>query len=249
MRKGSGFRRIILIAVLGCCACESDQHIPSAPTTPSGPVPPSPTAAVRVEGRVIDAETERPIPRATVRTRWVCDRSPKGCEAIEGTTATGDETGMFVLTVEIAEDWREMMLSVTADGYEATQIYINPAVAMDTQLRLLRTLRIRPGESIDMQVFLGHYVCGGESHLCRRVFVESAGKPIDLEVISADSQREVGLFGPSHSHPLFVTSLPRRMTVSNGEVWIYAGGPERTGQRSGVSAVFDQKVTLVVHPN
>jgi hypothetical protein len=241
MRKGSGFRRIILIAVLGCCACE---HIPSAPTPPSGPVPPSPTATVRVEGRVIDAETERPIPGATVRTLTVCP--PERCGGIEGTTATANETGMFVLTVEIAEDWRNMLLSVTAGGYEATQIYINPAVAMDTQLRLLRTLTIRPGESIDMQVFLGHYVCGDESHLCRRVFVEPAGKPIDLEVISADSQREVGLFV---GHPLRVTSYPRRMTVSNGEVWIYAGGAERTGQRSGVLGVFHQKVPLVAHAN
>jgi hypothetical protein len=120
---------------------------------------------------------------------------------------------------------------------------------MTGELRLLRTLTIRADESIDMRVFTGSYVCGFEGHLCRRVLVEaSTAELLDLEVIPADSQQEAGLFaGPEATHPISVTSLPRRVTMSGGEVWIYAGGPERTGDHSGALGVFDQKMRLIAH--
>ena len=228
----------LALAVL-VCACDSKS--PAGPSQPD-PSPPPSAIAVRVEGRVIDAETEESIPRANVTTSGVCH--PERCGPVDQpTSAVADENGMFVLTANIPQNWRELLLGLTRAGYEPTRVYVTPTSG--TELRLLRTLTIRPGESIDMRVFLGSYVCGDESHLCRRILLEpSTGEPMDLEVIPADSQRDVGLFA---KHPFSVTSYPRRVTVPDGEAWIYAAGAELTAQRSGVLGVFDQKLTLIAH--
>jgi hypothetical protein len=241
MRKASGFRPVLLIAALGCCGCEGDRHMPGAPA-PVQPAPSAPTTTVRIEGRVVDADTDRPIPGAIVRTVSVCIPEPEmRCSGLEGASATADENGVYVLTVDIPRNWHHMHVRVASAGYESEPSMVNPTVATHADVRLLRTLTIRPGESIDVQVFLGQYTCGDEGHLCRRVIVESAGKPIDLEVSSADG--EVGVFaGPPSAHPFSVTSYPRRVTVPHGEVWIYAGGSK---QRPGVVHVFDQRVRLV----
>ena len=152
---------------------------------------------------------------------------------------------MFALTADIPQDWRELWLGVTAVGYEPARVYVSSSTT-DAVLRVFRSLTIRPGASIEMRVFLGHSVCGYESHLCRRVLVQSStGEPIDLEAIPADSQRHVGLFaGPEANHPFSVTSYPRRVTVSDGEVWIYAGA-----EPTNVYGVFEQKLTLIAHPH
>ena len=233
----------LALAVL-VCACESTA--PAPPTAPSQPGPsPPPSVAVRVEGRVIDGETEESIPRANLTTTHVC--YPGRCGPVDQpTSATADENGMFVLTANIPQNWQELLLGVTGAVYEPTRVYVTPTSG--TELRLLRTLTIRPGESIDMRVFLGSYVCGDESHLCRRVFIESSGESVDLEVVPADAKRNVGLFvGPSVNHPISPRSFQRRVTVSNGEVWIYAEGAERTAQDTGSLGVFDQKLTLIAH--
>ena len=44
-----------------------------------------------------------------------------------------------------------------------------------------------------MRVFLGSYVCSDESHLCRRILIESSGESIDIEVVAAGADRHVGL--------------------------------------------------------
>jgi hypothetical protein len=243
MTRWLGFCCLALV-VIACDACESSRGGPAAPSPPADPSqsgpPPAPTiVAVRVEGRVIDAETEESIPHATVGNAGVCYPGPCGPGP---TSTTADENGMFVLTVNVPQAWRELLLSVGAAGYEPTRVYVTPTSTRE--LRLLRTLTIRPGESIDMRVFSGSYVCGDESHLCRRVFIESSGGSIDVEVVPADAERDVGLFV---NHPLIVTSYQRRVTVSGGEVWIYAAGAERTGVHSGVLAMFEQRVTVTAH--
>jgi hypothetical protein len=235
----------IALAVLVCSACEAERLPLTAPAPPSVPPAPPSAVSVRVEGRVIDAETEQPIPRATVSTVGVC--YPGRCEAVEQpTSATADDNGMFVITANIPETWSQLQLRPDGVGYETGHGYVTPSSVAAAELRLLRTLTIRPGESIEMRVFLGSYVCGFESHLCRRVLLQSSpGEPMDLEVIPADAQRDVGLFaGPQAKHPLIVTSYPRRVTVSAGEVWIYSAGFERTG----IPDVFDQQVRLIAHP-
>jgi len=197
-----------------------------------------------VQGHVIDAETGESISRANVTITGVC--YPGRCGPVDQpTSAAADENGMFLLTADVPQNWLELLLGVTGAGYEPTHVYVSPPSVMAAELKVFRTLTIRPGESIAMRVFLGSYVCGDESHLCRRVFLESpTAEPLDLEVIPADSQRDVGLFGgPPANHPFFIRSYSRRVTVSDREVWIYAAGAEPT-EKSGV---FDQPMTLVAH--
>jgi hypothetical protein len=175
---------------------------------------------------------------------------PGRCEQVyEPASAAGDASGTFVLTANLPQDWSSLLLGVDAAGYEPTRIYINPPLVNAAELRLLPTLSIRPGESLAMRVFVGSYVCGFESHLCRRVVLESpTAEPMDLEVTPADTGQGVGLFaGPEANHPILVTTYQRRVTVSEREVWVYAAATRPTGKYSGVLAVFDQPLTLVAH--
>ena len=244
MRRWLGSSCVAIGALIGA-ACEGDRLPPTAPSPPPGsPGVPS-TVAVRVEGRVIDAETREPVTDAAVTLVQFASGNRYRGVSEPGWRATTDATGAFGFTADLPLDWRELLLQVDRDGYERTQIYADANSVNGSELRLLRTLAIRPGQSVDLHVFLGSYVCGFEGHLCRRVLIESAGESMDLEVIPADSQRKVGLFvGPEGTHPFSVTSYQQRVTVSGGEVWIYAGGAERTGEHSGVLGVFEQPMTL-----
>ena len=250
MTKCLGFLSIAMTVLL-CGACESDRIGPAAPPPPQPPSSPANTVAVQIEGRVIDAEREEPVPGAVVRLVRIVPGNAGRSENGPALSATAGENGAFDFSADFPADWREIFLAVDRQGYEPTGTYVratSPTSIVGAELRVLRTLTIRPGESIDMRVFVGSYVCGDESHLCRRVFIESSGEPIDLEVVPADAQRNVGLFvGPSVNHPYSPTSFQRRVTVSNGEVWMYAAGAERTGVYSGVLAVFEQAMTLTAH--
>ncbi len=248
-RRGMSGLSLVVVVMSLSLGCSS----PSAPTTSSTPTPgpplpgPQPTpsmADVRIEGRVVDAETETSIGGANVSTDGVC--YPGRCGNVDKpTTAVTGANGTFVLTANIPQDWRELLLNVTGAGYETTKIYVSPPVVMAAELRLLRTLIIRPGESIALRVFTGSYVCGFESNLCRRVLVESpTGESVNVEVVPASSEREAGLFT---NQPFTVTSFPRHVTVPGGEVWIYPAGAERPEKRSGSLAVFDQPMTLIAH--
>jgi hypothetical protein len=217
---------------------------PTAPPTTPSPSPAGPTlVAAELVGRVIDAELEKPIPGAQITTvPRVCYPGRPCGPSVQLASTVADENGMFRLTANVPEDWGDLRLGVVASGYEPTGVYVSRT--SNRELRLLRTLTIRPGESIDMRVFSGSYVCGYESHLCRRVFIESSGGSIDLEVVPADTERDVGLF---LDHPFSVTSFERRVTVSGGEVWIYAGRAELTDGRSGVLGIFEQRIRLIAH--
>ena len=120
---------------------------------------------------------------------------------------------------------------------------------MAADVRVFPTLTIRPGQSLDMRVFLGSYVCSDESHLCGRILIESSGESIDVEVVPADAHRDVGLVvGPSVNHPIYVKSYQRRVTVSGGEVWVYPAGAEPTGDSSSTGVgVFEQAVRLTAY--
>ena len=59
---------------------------------------------------------------------------------------------------------------------------------------------------------------------------------IDVDVIAGDGQ-DVGIL--NRSDPLNFPSQ-RQVTVSGGNVWIYAGAAQRTAVRG----VFDQRVTV-----
>jgi hypothetical protein len=239
--KACGWRALIVLVVSAGLGCDSrDTPLPAAPTAP-----PIPTVSVQLEGVVLD-EGEEPVSGAVVDVEHC--RSSVACNAgsVNARVTAGDQ-GRFVLTMNLPADWSELLLNAHAPGYDSTSIYVDPARSTATMLRLFRTLTIHPGETIQMHTFLGSYVCGFESHLCRRILVESpAGEPLDIDVAQTDGADTVGVdAGPE---PLFPT-FSRRVTVSGGDVFIFPGRAEGTGAFSGVLGVFEKKVTVTARPH
>jgi hypothetical protein len=233
----------IALVVLSCSACEGERLSPAAPSAPSVPPAAPGSVTVRVEGRVIDADREEPAARAAVRVVSVHQSDGSRGIVDPGWTAISGEDGVFGFNADLPVGWRSLGLAVEGEQFETTATSVTPTSAVAAELRLLRRVTIRPGESIEMRVFLGSSTCGFESYLCRRVFLESStGESVNVEVIPADSERDVGLFAGA-GHPVRITNYPRRVTVTEGEVWIYPGAAERTG----IFGVFDQKITLIAH--
>ena len=79
--------------------------------------------------------------------------------------------------------------------------------------------------------------CGYEGYLCRRVMVSALPDGlIDVDVLAIDGQ-DVRILNNSGGFN-FPSQYP--VTVSGGEVWIYAGA----AQPLAVRGVFDQRVTV-----
>ena len=113
----------LLLAIIVCGGCERESRIPllytPSPTAPSGP----PLAAAQIEGRVIDADLEKPIPGAHITTVDVCH--PGRCGPVDQPYSTvANEQGMFRLTANLPQDWEELMLKVVSPGFEPTEMYL-----------------------------------------------------------------------------------------------------------------------------
>lgn len=210
----------LLVLSVGC-----GRNMSTTEPSPTSSVVNTPAAnvAVRVEGRVVDDERNQPISAAAVRAVQVgADGGYWNLDQPLASAAT-DGNGAFLLTARVSPRWKELLLDVSREGYEPTRIYVSPTAATAAELRLYQRLTIRRGESVQMSVDLGSYVCGFESHRCRRVFVES-GEAMDLEVMHADGPGKAGLVvGPEINHPISVVDYQPRATMSGGEVWIYVG--------------------------
>jgi hypothetical protein len=222
MPRNSALGRLpLLLAVVVCGACEREPRIPpmsaSSPTAPS-PGPSGPTlVAAQIEGRVIDADLEEPIPGARVTTVQVC--YPGRCGPADQPYSTvANENGMFRLTANLPQDWGELRLKVTNPGYEPTEMYLRPESAMNAVLRAYRAITIRSGESVHLRV-LFQESCAFESIPCRRIIVEaSAGELIDLEVSPVETR---DLFGVMvEPFPISLPPLQTQLTVRGGATWI-----------------------------
>jgi len=236
---------VLSAAAFGCDA----NRTPTRPTPSPTVATPASTIAVRVEGRVIDGEREAPVPGAIITLTEVTANGRYQQPSQPAPQTTAEDDGRFVFTLDLSPDWRNITLKVTRGGYDSTRIYLPPTMVTAADVRVFPTLTIRPGESIDMRVFLGSYVYSDESHLCRRILIESSGESIDVEAVPADAHRDVGLVvGPSVNHPIYVKSYQRRVTVSGGEVWVYPAGAEPTGVSSSTGVgVFEQAVRLTAY--
>jgi hypothetical protein len=236
MRLGTSCSNLlsILLVLSAAAGCQGSPPTGPTPATASaGRAPkPGPNISVRLEGRVIDGDSNEALAGVRVGAESVC--APGACFSVENPAADvlSDNQGGFVLTWELPQDWRELNLRASRNGYEPSEMYIRPAAATTSLLRLQRTLTIRSTESIDTQVLTGTHSCGFESWPCRRIFVESpAGVSLDIEVVPADDQVVTLIVGREETHP-FEATIQRRVTMSSGELWVFGRG----------------KVTLIARP-
>jgi len=207
---------LVLVAAAGC----EGNRTATGPDA-AGPVAPASAPAVRLEGRII-GERDEPVSGAVVTATDFC--APAACTSVPGSSWVSqptDDQGAFVLTTNLPLNWSQVNVRVTRDGFEPSQSFFLSTEAASVVLRLLPRLTIRPGQSIETQLFLNTYFCGDEGWICRRIVVESApDESMDLEVFRADGQ-DVGLIvGPPLTHPISPTP-PRRVTMTSGEVWLY----------------------------
>jgi hypothetical protein len=224
VRSKASRSALLSLLVLTVSGCGDNAPTPLAPT-PLAPTPlaPTPTPTVTFEGLVLD-EQNQPVEGARITLTHV---HPTGPIANVGGTAprvTADDTGHFTLNLELPANWQQVTLRVDREGYESdTRIFFVRAAPRALLISLYRSLTISPGESIQTTVSLPSFACGLEERPCRRVSVNApSGKLVDIEVIPADGQEDVGLaVGNPHFWP---DGLPRQVTVSGSvEVWILVG--------------------------
>jgi hypothetical protein len=209
-------RSIPFLLVLSAAAGCEGQRTVIAPD----PVP----VSVRVEGQIIDGENGEPVSVAVATVTEVC--TPGGCgpARVSAASAVTDDQGVFRLTTSIPPAWRRLIFKLTRAGYETNVVGVSPDGTTAAVLGLLRTVTIRPGESIETRVLTGFSYCGSESWPCRRIMVESpAGATLDLEVIPIDHLVDIGLVAGERDEEPFPASLRRRVTMAGGQLWIYGG--------------------------
>jgi hypothetical protein len=232
----------ILLVLSAAAACDGKGPIagPTPPTAaPAGPASP---VAVRVEGRVLDGDQGSPVAGAIVRA----DRGLSGILQ-SNVTVTTDGQGLFSFTANVSSGWRELLMSVTRDGFEPSLTWVSPD-DLTADVRLVPTLVIRPGQTIEVGVFVNSAPnCFVESALCRRVIVDGLlpGESVDLDVVPLVDGEKVRLAGPLGSHPYSVDQIGSRVTTTRGEVYIV---PFNAVQK-GVLRVWEQRVALTARRN
>jgi hypothetical protein len=210
-----------VIAILVVAACSP--VTPTATNAPAAGDPTSRTVAVRLEGQVLDADRQQPIPGASVTTDSVLRASALTRVSLPASSVT-DDSGRFVLNATLPADWSGVVLALARPGYESpSAVYMTPTSGAETLL-MYPTVAIRSGQTIEVVVSLTNYVCGWESAVCRRLIVESpAGELIDVEVTPVNSAEKFGLV-VGNQDP-FVTGYDQRLvTLPGGDVQILGRG-------------------------
>jgi len=238
----------LLIVALGCqarspTAPPSPNSLPTAPDVPSSLSPVlGEMIDVRVEGRVIDADSEKPVSGAVVTPGGFCAKGTTSaggaCRRVDpgADRVTTDANGVFAVVANIPQTWDQLWLEVTRDGYEHMDIFVPPSDVRASTLRVLPVLTISPGGSLTTRTFHGSLNCGMDGWYCRRVIINAPPSDlIEVEVIPVEGQ--VGILeGPA----AMVFPSQRQVTVSGREVWIYAGSPTPTP----FYHVFEQRMTV-----
>ncbi len=214
----------LLLAIVVSSACGRDS--PNSPMpTPTAPPAPLLTAA-QIEGRVVDVDLEEPMPGAQVTAVSVCYSSTLApservsrCDAVDQPySTTADEQGMFRLTANLPQDWYGLRLEVIKPGFEPATTPVPAESARNAVLRAYRSIRIRPGESVQLRV-LFQETCAYEDIACRRINVEaSPGEAIELEVLPLQAEDAFGVM--VEPFPAHVDPLQTRLTVRSGDAWI-----------------------------
>ncbi len=210
----------LLLAIILCSGCERESRNTPSPTAPSPTAPSGPSlAAVQIEGRVIDADFEKPIPGAHITTLDVC-YPEVGCRRVDPPySAVANEQGIFRLTANLPQDWNELSLKVENPGFDPARMSLRPESATNVVLRAYPAITIRAGESVQLRVLFQETCTFADDEIaCRRIGVEAAaGELINLEVLP-QTQDVVGVM--AEPFPLSLLPLQTRLTVSGGAAWI-----------------------------
>jgi hypothetical protein len=216
------------MAVASACSptAPSPPPAPNPGTTenpPTPPVPQPPPNAV-VEGQVLDADRQQPISGVTVTTEQVGIPGAYVRPASPVSTVT-DDAGRFVLNAVLPPDWRELLVGLVRSGYESTAVYTTrTGQIIGGGYAMYPTISLRPGDAIEISLWLGHYVCGFESWMCRRLLVEStpSGRLVDVEVSPLNSGQQFGLVVGDKDPAFFAPE--RLVTLPGGEVRVLGEG-------------------------
>jgi len=164
-------------------------------------------STVAFGGRVVDADTGRPVTNARVS---LAAGSNIGGGLYAGSTqvfTTSGEDGTYALPLALPIGWRFVSLEFTSPaGYDDTAWTFEPAAppcraqtpcfaAADRPvIKMYPTLVIRPGESIDVRVD-DVVRCGWQGYMeCRRVLVSaSPDDAVELEIVPRDSSKPMAL--------------------------------------------------------
>lgn len=205
---------LLSLLVLAASGCGNNSSV----------TPTSPSATVRLEGRVLD-EHNQPVEGARITLTYIHPGGP--IENIRATapSITADDTGTFSLMLDLPADWQQVTLRVDREGYESdARIFVVAAAASRAVvINMYRSLTISAGQSIQTTVSLLSHDCGFDGKPCRRVIANSpSGQLVDIEVSPEDGQEYVGL--AVRDQVVLGYDFPRRVTVSGGdEVWIVVG--------------------------
>jgi hypothetical protein len=251
-------RHLGLIAVCACIVasvgCGGDHLTAPAPSPlPLSPAPvPDPNTTVTVEfgGRVVNADAGGAVESVRVSLDVVGSGSrpiPAGWVFPKDTATSGGD-GTFTLPLNLPSFWTMVVFQFTGPaGYDDTRGRFEPtaapcgiapcwAAADRPAIRMYPTLVIRPGESIEVRVDSDIVWCGWDGISCRRVLVEtSPGDPVELEVVSHDSSKQMalGLEIPEYCCVLEPDDLSvRRLMVPAGRVpYVLGAGTARLTAR------------------
>jgi hypothetical protein len=174
--------------------------------------------AAQIDGLVVDADLEEPIPGAQVTAVAVCDRLFRCGPVEQPYSTTANEQGMFRLTANLPQAWNGVQLTVTNPGFEPATMSVQAESAMNAVLRAYPSIRIRPGESVQLRI-LFRETCTFEDIPCRRINVEaSSGEAIELEVFPVQAEDAFGVM--VEPFPFHVDPLQARLRVHSGDAWI-----------------------------
>jgi len=209
----------LLLGVAGVGCEQAPAPGPVGPTFNFAPAPPPAMVSVRVDGQVIDVDSERPVPGALVTSA--------------GPSAVTDAQGRFGFSADLQPTWTSLRLVVTRSGYERSERILSRDQIAGSAVWMYPTLTIRPGDLVEAQIapaggFTGSFCSFGIDDIhCRRVVVESpAGGPIEIEVIPVSGSEDVGL-----TTATAFTSYDRRVTVTGREIWL-VGSPAHVTLRA-----------------
>jgi hypothetical protein len=214
----------LAVTLMMSCACESRVAEP-----PTDPTPPTvATKLVEFRGRIIDVDNGEGIPGTNVSITQV--QVDNRFISRAGPVVSTDANGRYVMTVELPETFSgEAELEIRGPGLEPAWKRLKSSEIHDATIDMYRTIRLRPGESVETQLVFRPYTAPSCELWCRRIIVDgwSPGGPlIEVQLVPLEDEQHIGIF--AEPWPLSGVSDPPypRIAQVAGELWIM-GAPTK----------------------